>query len=241
MAMMSIFLTAAMALTDDRLKIREVVAAETSANMATASFVVSFFLLAGAVAAAVYAAKAASAAGAEVENSRTELRMAKLAEEQAEAGRVSTWLTKSGAMIYVYVRNGNSGPVYDVRCRVMVKETQPQCPEPCVEIWRDSWIALSPAVAQVNDVQKTQLYPQNAIFRDGGEKRKVLNTSPDVSLNWSEDWKLWDGSTASSGLAIDLTFRDSGGTNWRRSWDGKLEKIGRAAPKTSSDKETQRQ
>lgn len=213
------------ATTDDPLSIREVLAAEASADAAERSFWVSVALLIGAIIAAGFAAIAAWAATREANSSRAQLAMAKLAEEQAEAVQVSAWLAKTGAVISVYVRNGNSGPVYDVLCRVLVKESAPRCPEPCVEIWRDSWIALSPAVAQVNDVLKVELSPQGRRKPSSDEKWVELNTPKALTLNYAEDWKLWDGAASSYGVAVEIMFRDSGGTQWRRGWNGKLERV----------------
>lgn len=233
-AMMSIFPTFSTAVTDDSVNIREILAAELTAKMAVASVIISGLLFLGAVAAAIFAARAAFAAAKEADNSHAQLNMVKLAEEQAEASRVSAWLTMTSDTIQIYVRNGNEGPVYDVLCRVMVKETQAQCRQPCVEIWRDSWMALSPAVAGVNRVMKDELHPVATSPYSGNPivlaskysgNPTAPKTSAQVELNWADDWHLWDGSPESFGVAVDLKFRDSIGTTWRRSWDGRLEKM----------------
>ncbi|QOT19382.1 hypothetical protein [Paenarthrobacter sp. YJN-5] len=180
-------------------------------------------LLAGAIVAAWYAKKTWEATRDELGNSNTQLALAKEADLQAEALNVSTWLTLDRETLLVFVRNGNGGPVYDVHCRVWAKPDAANT-SPKVEIHHWHQLAVAPAAADPGKDKRFELGPDAYVYGatlPGGE-RLTRNRTPDVKIESMQDWKIWDGNQSTTGLAVELNFRDSRGKHWARAWNGEL-------------------
>lgn len=180
-------------------------------------------LLVGAFLAALYAKKTWEATRDELGNSNAQVALAEAADLQAEAVNVSTWLSLGGEVIQVFVRNGNGGPVYDVHCYVWAKPDAAS-PVPTVEIHHWHQLAVAPAAADLGRDKRFDLGPDAYVFEyitpDGG--RHTRNGTTDVRLESRDDWKIWDGDKATTGLAVKLSFRDSRGKHWVRDWNGEL-------------------
>ncbi|MFJ6300197.1 hypothetical protein QMY03_05445 [Arthrobacter sp. KFRI-F3372] len=210
---------------EDRLRIREVLAAEAAANAAGASFVISVLLLVAALFAAKYARGAWKAAKAEVSNSHEELQMARKFAEEAEAAQVAVWLAQDRDTITAFLRNGNGGPVYDVLWRVMSKPVNSPHSEPTVDVWQDRRSALAPVESNGGHAETVSLKVMELTDWINGGKYFGVDKSDNFRVDRDHRWHLWDGKSEYGGLAVDLTFRDSVGIYWRRTWDGKLEKL----------------
>ncbi|MGJ3191232.1 hypothetical protein [Paenarthrobacter sp. FR1] len=181
--------------------------------------VATFLLVAGAVAAAIYARRTWMAAQGQLE-------AAVVSEQEREARNVSAWLEIKRSTVSVFVRNGNGGPVYDVVCTLEAKtSTETNTPSANVESW--SQMALGPA--SVDDGRGRELrmnFSEESLvfsYDDAhGRRFSEKGTTKYVVLDTHDDFKLWDGSPDTTGLAVRLTFRDSSGKNWHRAWTGEL-------------------
>ncbi|MGP4032451.1 hypothetical protein [Pseudarthrobacter sp. 1C304] len=192
----------------------------------------TFLLVAGAAAAAVYAKQTwetaqgqLRAAEAERDNSNAQLKLAQQADREREATNVSAWLRVHRPYIFVYVRNGNGGPVYDVRCKVSAKPDG-ALPEPSLDVCTWDQMALAPAAAAVDNDLRAQVHEDSVVYeytRDG--IRRTRSGSDRIGLAKTADFKSWDGDPKSVGLAVELTFRDSSGRGWHRAWNGYLTQI----------------
>lgn len=190
-------------------------AAWESARWAAGLFILTVILAIGAISAALYAKKTWDAA--------------KRANREREAGNVSAWLqnARGSKDIEVFVRNGNGGPVYDVKCRVTAKRVKEK--EPADLVREEPYIALGPEGAQQRSV--------GYAFNMGSAEYVLGYTDPATGVRYNEngkptvffenkdEWKIWDGQTNTGGLAVDLSFRDSAGRYWRRDWHGKLTEV----------------
>lgn len=193
-------------------------AAWESARWAFWMLIVTVGLLVGAFLAARYAKKTWEA-------TNSQLQMARQADREREASNVSAWLesAKGSNFIEVFVRNGNGGPVYDVRCRVMAKRAHEKVPTD--QVRTEPYIALGPEDSQRTVKYAFNMGPDAYVFGYKDPKDNVrytrARTTP-VLFDNEGDWKIWDGRPGTDGLAVDLSFRDSAGRSWRRDWHGKL-------------------
>lgn len=210
-------------------------AAQTSADAAWASFWVSAAVGVAAVCAAAFSGFAWRATHRQAKSADAQLKMAQEAERKAEAAKVSAWLVMHNQVAKVYVRNGNGGPVYDARCHVYLKPQEKT--EPLINIWEDTWTALSPAVAGVNDDEKAKFDVKGNPYNPEGEWRWEVSSQRFGSLAFissMSDWTLWDGRDSSHGLGVDLDFRDSAGQRWKRSHGGQLRSLEELAHSATS-------
>ena len=226
--MIGILSTAATSASADSLEGRAVMAAELAANLAGWSLLVSIALLLGAIAAARYARGAWKAARDQASTATSQLMMAKAADEQREASKVSAWLTMTGATLEMHVLNLNEGPVYDVIYFVEARPADSPCTEPCVYIYHNSIVALPPYEAETRPPGRGQLGRDGYVYNhtDGNGIRRNANRTENVPLDKESDWVLWDGKATSPGLAIKLSFRDSANVRWHRGWNGTLTRQG---------------
>ena len=222
--MNGILSVAATSASADSLEGRAVMAAELAANIAGWSLLVSIALLLGAIAAARYARGAWKAARDQANTATSQLMMAKAAEEQREASKVSAWLTMTGPTLEINVLNLNESPVYDVTFFVEARRSDSPCTEPCTYIYHDSIVALPPFEAETTHPGRAQLGRDAYVFDypDADGIGRNRNGMPNVPLGDESDWVLWDGQATSPGLAIKLSFRDSANVRWHRGWDGTL-------------------
>lgn len=184
-------------------------------------FFATILLVVGAAAAAIYAKRTWDAASDE--------------HEKREAVNVSGWLgfDATKKKISLFVRNGNGGPVYDIDCKLWAKVSQ-NGQAPTVEIYRWKPWALSPAAAGISRDHREDFYPQGYVLSHTHlGVQYTENGSPDVKMA-KEDWKIWDGGADSTGLAVELTFRDSRGLYWRRDWRGRLAKHAKGTQKLAA-------
>ncbi|SKB72812.1 hypothetical protein SAMN05660916_02341 [Arthrobacter sp. 31Cvi3.1E] len=189
-------------------------AAWESARWAFCLFVLTVVLAAGAIVASYYAKKTWDAA--------------KKAEREREANNVAAWLqlAKGGRDVEVYVRNGNGGPVFDVKCRVFAKRTNQALPTDKVRT--DYYVAFAPY-----DPDRVVKYAFNMgsneyVFSHEDPKsgtRYTRNGTTNVVFDTEDEWKIWDSQLATDGLAVDLSFRDSAGRTWKRDWHGRLTEV----------------
>lgn len=193
-------------------------AAWESARWAFWMLIVTVGLLVGAFLAARYAKKTWEA-------TNSQLQIARQADREREASNVSAWLepTKGNNFIEVFVRNGNGGPVYDVRCRVMAKRAHEKVPTD--QVRTEPYIALGPEDNHRSVKYAFNMGPDAYVL--GYEDRKTgvkytKDRKTPVLFDKEDDWKIWDGRPGADGLAVDLSFRDSAGRFWRRDWHGKL-------------------
>jgi hypothetical protein len=204
---------------------RAVLAAELAAHLAGWSLLVSIGLFIGALFAASYAKGAWKAARDQARSANAQLQMARTAEQQREAAKVSAWLDgAAGSTFIVHVMNLNDGPVYDVAYRVAAKPSGVSYTEPCVEITSGHFTALSPWEVSHHTQRGSGLHPNGYVYSHTNDKGVdvTANGFANVRLKNLADWKLWDGDPKSAGLAVELIFRDSENLRWRRGWDGKL-------------------
>ncbi|MGO4230159.1 hypothetical protein AB4Y72_14955 [Arthrobacter sp. YAF34] len=187
--------------------------------------VLTLGLLAGAIAAAVYAKKTWESTHKQLSHSNEQLDMARTADLEREATNVAAWLVARNSYINVYVRNGNDGPVYDVRCKVWGKPDG-NLSEPSVEVYEWNQMALSPAAAGIEKEKGDQRYSideDSVVYNyTQDDIPRTRSGSRVVALNLPEDFRVWNGEPKTTGLAVELSFRDSDGNNWHRAWNGKL-------------------
>ena len=195
-------------------------------------------LLGGAVLAAVYAKRTWESTHKQLAHSNEQLDMARTANLTGEAVNVSAWLVARNSHIYVYVRNGNGGPVYDVRCTVWGKPDNKSA-EPTVRAYEWHQVALSPAAAGVEkdkgDYRHSFDEASVVYSYADSDVRRTKSGSSIIALDRSEDFKVWNGASDSTGLAIQLTFRDSSGNRWHRGGGGELTPVPGPAPTVSAD------
>lgn len=141
------------------------------------------------------------------------------AEKRAEAANVQAWLTKPRDDVAVYVRNGNSGPVFDVRVEVVAVTQATTNPKVATTL---TFPILPPALTEPNKELRQYLPPSDHL-PDG---YNVVRDKREPTVASNEDWKVWDGQSGSTGLAVSLSFRDSIGNHWQRDSHGKLSQIG---------------
>ncbi|MDQ0120873.1 hypothetical protein J2T22_004083 [Pseudarthrobacter defluvii] len=180
-----------------------------------------------AILAAVFSGLAWRAAHRQAESADRQLKMAQDADQKSEAAHVSAWLVMHRQVAKVYVRNGNGGPVYDVHCAVHLKPQEPtEEAGSLINIWADTWTALSPAAADVNDDEKIRLSIDGNAYNPEGEWRWEVKSNrhslPLAQISSMKHWTLRDGGNGAHGLAVELEFRDSTGKKWKRSYDGRL-------------------
>ena len=213
----------------DSLDGRAVMAAEAAVNVAGWSLIVSFGLLAGALAAAHFAKGAWKAARDQATSANAQLQRAKAADEQKEASKVSAWLSQDGPTIQVHLLNLNDGPVFNVHYAVSVRPSESHSPEPSIQLGHGDFVALPPYATDAKASRPRQFHPDGHVYEytdPGDQTRRTKSRSLNVQLEDVSDWKLWDGQPDSSGIAIKLTFRDSANVTWQRAWNGTLTKEG---------------
>ncbi len=184
----------------------------------------TFLLVAGAVAAAIFAWKTWTATRDQLTNSNEQLAMARQAEKQSEASNVSAWpQMETNGDISITIRNGNGGPVYDVTCQVLAK-LSPLIPLPSDVIHRWHMVALLPSASLLSrDVSFTVYAADHAnASTDHSGTRRTQDPSTPATMDTAKSWRLWDGDPDSTGLSLNLNFRDSSGVRWQRDWNGCL-------------------
>lgn len=191
-------------------------AAWESARWALWMLVVTVGLLVGAILAALYAKRTWEA-------TKEQLNMARKADREREASNVSAWLqkAKSGDLVEVFIRNGNGGPVYDVKCRIVAKAAEAEAPT--AEVRTEHYVALGPEDAKQVKMYTFNMGPDEYVYGSTDQGvRYTVNRTTKVVFEKSHDWKIWDGEPSTGGLAVDLRFRDSAGQSWHRDWHGRL-------------------
>ena len=167
--------------------------------------VATFLLVVGAVAAAVYAARTWKTA-------QDQLKMVREAEKQKEAANVSGWLHQDrtdGAMS-VRLRNDNPAPVYDIRYKIIGKHQNDATPKHLV---RDLPLGILPPAADGGVVKPHYV---NVEDFQVDSKTPVLEAS---------QFAPWNGKAEEPGVALEITFRDSNGVQWKRDWHGSLSQL----------------
>lgn len=179
------------------------------------------------------------AAQTERDNSNEQLQMARDAAFEREAVNVSAWLTQeNGGTINCFVRNGNDGPIYDVGCVVSVKKSADD-PMPSVFLQRWHQMAVRPNTA-FGFTDFASAFLQDLVIQLGSDEFVGTRIDPadrapvtasgskDVKVPTMAEWKIWDLDARSTGVAVEVTFRDSMGHLWWRDWEGKLAKMHRS-------------
>ncbi|GAA5228989.1 hypothetical protein GCM10025778_35280 [Paeniglutamicibacter antarcticus] len=211
-------------LVTDLVGLRAAEAAEATAFWTLLLAIGTFGLLAGAVAAAIFAGLTWKATRSQLNGANEQLAMARKAKLEAEADNVSAWLMHDGGNLGVFVRNGNSGPVYDMNCELFFKpDDKSSTPSVPVNNWAS--MAVPPAVSGVEKELRFALNSDGYVFAYTDQKTGIdynKNRQSTVLMKTDDDWKPWNGSAISTGLAVRISFRDSSGVYWRRDWDGKV-------------------
>lgn len=183
------------------------------------------------------------AAQAERDNSNEQLQMVRDAALKSEAVNVSAWLIHDRGTVHCYIRNGNGGPIYDVKCVVSLKKSADN-PVPSVELQSWQRPAVGPAAAPISG-NPAASFLQDLRFSLGSDTYvgalidrtdnapMTAQGSKDVKVPSLDDWKIWDLEATSTGIAVEVNFRDSRGNLWWRDWEGKLGQIQRSTDETA--------
>lgn len=215
------------ALDPDEIALRSTEAAERTADWTFWLAIGTFGLLAGAVAAALFALFTWLSTKGQLAAAEAQLDMERDTKHQAEADNVSAWLVQEGAAMGVFVRNGNSTPVYDVTCLVLCKPNN-EFPTPTVEMFKWFNMALPPAESGHGGDRRDVLHSAGYVYSFTDHDTKIRHNNlrgTTVILDDAEDWILWNGSPATKGLAVKIAFRDSTGIYWERDLEGKLTEV----------------
>lgn len=185
--------------------------------------VATFLLVAGAAAAAVYAKRTwettkgqLRAAEKERDNSNEQLELAKRMDLEREAVHVTVWLQHEMGDLNAFVHNGNPGPVYDVVVSPLIKADATGELEAKTDEW--STVVLPPSSSMIANYPTIVLEANECIRGRTGRPDRPA----DPIFNSFEDFRIWDGQPGTTGVALEITFRDSAGVSWHRAWNGKL-------------------
>lgn len=160
-----------------------------------------------------------TAARKQADAATEQLKRAKQSDEQLEAQQVAAWLRgDAGQPLAVCVRNGNPGPVYDVRITLLAKVATGNDPF--------RWLAeypfgvVPPAASEPQGAEQRMLYGPDSLVPDPDGSDPLRTAS--AFFPYRSDFAVWDGSPLTTGVTLTLSFRDSSGTRWARDWHGKL-------------------
>lgn len=153
-----------------------------------------------------------------------------VAEEQTEARQVAAWLRGNpGQSLELCLRNGNSGPVYDVRVTFHAKAAPSG--EPGLLIAGHQMAALAPAASEPpEELVRKSIHPLGMVvtptrpLAPPGQPGFYPRDTKYAVFARPSDFQVWDGSALTTGVAVQVTFRDSSGVTWKRDWHGKLTK-----------------
>lgn len=177
-------------------------------------FYATALLVVGAFAAAYFAGRTWRATKKELVDTRE-------AQERLEASRVSAWLRGIPERPFdLCVRNGNEAPVYDVQVDILVKTLDRDEPRAVNDLWVSA--VLPPASSETREqVQRRQVAPGQYV--KGQQEQLAAGNTP--TFDRLQDWQVWDGSKGSTGVTLELSFRDTKGIYWNRDWRGQLSRV----------------
>lgn len=153
------------------------------------------------------------------------------ADEQSEARQVAAWLRGDpGRNLDLCVRNGNPGPVHDVRVELLAKAKPEGSPGLLIGGYRMA--ALPPAESEPQERVQRTIFTSDKLI--AGPDRPLA--APDQPGFYPRDtayavfarltdFQVWDGSPLTTGVALHVTFKDSSGIRWKRDWHGRLAKL----------------
>jgi hypothetical protein len=153
------------------------------------------------------------------------------AEERSEATHVAAWLRgEPGGTLELCVRNGNPGPVFDVQVTFHAK-SEP-AGEPGLMIGGHRMAALAPAASEPPERLVRKDIPSRGLVASlthplatPGEPGFYPRDPKYAAFARGSDFQVWDGSPLTTGVAVQVTFRDSSGISWKRDWHGRLAKL----------------